>query len=159
MVYLPLFTFWFTTKINHPCRSRYHAWILWHTIIHNYTWTLQGVPNWWWGVPLSNPLGFKHNQLEGACRPFIFSASTRQAFKEYHSQSLCRLWNLREPTAIPKWFNIFLLLQKKHPLFFSCIPCSNPACFFFSWETWRVALDLGWWITLYLVKDDQVNFQ
>ena len=31
-----------------------------------YTWTLQGVPNWWSSVPLSNPLGFKHNPLEGA---------------------------------------------------------------------------------------------
>ena len=30
------------------------------------TWTLQGVPNGWERVPLSNPLGFKHHPLEGA---------------------------------------------------------------------------------------------
>ena len=30
------------------------------------TCTLQGVPNGWERVPLSNPLGFKHHQLEGA---------------------------------------------------------------------------------------------
>ena len=29
-------------------------------------WTLQGVPNGWERVPLSNPLGFKHHPLEGA---------------------------------------------------------------------------------------------
>ena len=29
------------------------------------TWTLQGVPNVWEKMPLSNPLGFKHNPLEG----------------------------------------------------------------------------------------------
>ncbi len=30
------------------------------------TWTLQGVPNGWERVPLSNPLRFKHHPLEGA---------------------------------------------------------------------------------------------
>ena len=34
--------------------------------MHTYTWTLQGVPNRWQRVPLNNPLGFKHNPLEGA---------------------------------------------------------------------------------------------
>ena len=29
---------------------------------------LQGVPNGWERVPLSNPLGFKHHPLEGAGR-------------------------------------------------------------------------------------------
>ena len=46
----------------------YPATIKWRVImyIYIYAWTLQGVPNWWYGVPLSNPLGFKHNPLEGA---------------------------------------------------------------------------------------------
>ena len=30
------------------------------------TWTLEGVPNGWERVPLSNPLGFKHHPLKGA---------------------------------------------------------------------------------------------
>ena len=36
------------------------------TILGCDTWTIQGVPNGWERVPLSNPLGFKHHPLEGA---------------------------------------------------------------------------------------------
>ena len=35
---------------------------------HDHTSTLQGVPNGWERVPLSNLLGFKHHPLEGAGR-------------------------------------------------------------------------------------------
>ena len=31
-----------------------------------HAWSLQGIPNGWERVPLSNPLGFKHHPLEGA---------------------------------------------------------------------------------------------
>ena len=61
--------------------------------------------------------------LYTSCRPFIFSASTRQAFKEYHSQSLCRLWNLREPTAIP---TSFLLPSKSIPCVFFALGFPTP---------------------------------
>ena len=43
----------FLSTMGASCNGRYMIW------------TLQGVPNGWERVPLSNPLGFKHHPLEG----------------------------------------------------------------------------------------------
>ena len=62
-----------TDNVGHPksaldqhCKKKYIYIYYIYTISHTYTWTLQGVPNAWERVPLSNPLGFKHYPLEGA---------------------------------------------------------------------------------------------
>ena len=54
-----------TYYITIPKRSRLESPGIY---IYIYTSTLQGVPNGWERVPLSNPLGFKYHPLEGPGR-------------------------------------------------------------------------------------------
>ena len=71
----------------------------WKTVIRVSIWTLQGVPNGWQGVPLSNPLGFKHRLLE-------------DDYNHIKSQESCERRWLKQNYRWREWVSSYTLIKR-----------------------------------------------
>ena len=94
--------------------------------IYIYTWTLRGVPNGWYGMPLSNPLGLFHTtwffyiqyhiHIQGiTCLISLYLSISDQVYHFIHKQTIYQ-YHMSRSRLITYLFKFWLYFAIPHKL-------------------------------------------